>query len=69
MKISSIYSCFLLKLVAVTDRSGLKLPREFGLLVKHALYFDRYTRLPAPDVDVLRDECLEYLTTTTTTAK
>jgi aarF domain-containing kinase len=59
----------LLKLVAVTDRNGLKFPREFGLLVKQALYFDRYTRLLAPDVDVSRDERLEYLTTTTTTAK
>jgi hypothetical protein len=38
-------------------------------LVKQALYFDRYTRLLAPDVDVLRDERLEYLATTTTTAK
>jgi len=51
----------LLKIVAVTDRNGLKLPREFGLLVKQALYFDRYTRLLAPDVDVLRDDRLQFL--------
>jgi aarF domain-containing kinase len=31
------------------------LHREFGLLIKQALYLDRYTRILAPDVDVLRD--------------
>jgi aarF domain-containing kinase len=31
----------LLKIVAVTEDNGLKLPREFGLLVKQSLYFDR----------------------------
>jgi len=46
----------LLKLVQLTERNGIKLPREFGLLVKQALYFDRYTKLLAPDLDVLRDD-------------
>eukprot|EP00804_Cyclotella_cryptica_P029289 CCRYP_011714-RA/>CCRYP_011714-RA protein AED:0.11 eAED:0.11 QI:79/-1/1/1/-1/1/1/468/518 len=31
----------LLRIVAVTEDNGLKLPREFGLLVKQSLYFDR----------------------------
>lgn len=44
-----------LDLVGVADRNGVKLPREFGILLKQVLYFDRYTRLLAPDVDVLSD--------------
>ena len=31
----------LLEIVEVATKNGLKLPREFGLLVKQALYFDR----------------------------
>uniref|UniRef100_A0A7S0PYT9 Protein kinase domain-containing protein n=1 Tax=Coccolithus braarudii TaxID=221442 RepID=A0A7S0PYT9_9EUKA len=37
---------------------GIRFPREFALLVKQVLYFDRYTRLLAPDLDVLSDERL-----------
>ena len=37
---------------------GIRFPREFALLVKQVLYFDRYTRLLAPDLDVLNDERL-----------
>lgn len=29
--------------------------REFGLLVKQMLYFDRYVRLLAPELQVLQD--------------
>eukprot|EP00435_Cladocopium_sp_Y103_P040265 s1176_g10.t3 len=43
----------LLEVVRVAESNGLKLPREFALL---ALYFDRYTKLLAPDLDPLRDE-------------
>lgn len=46
----------LLEVVRVAESNGLKLPREFALLVKQALYFDRYTKLLAPDLDPLRDE-------------
>ena len=42
----------LLKMVAVTEDNGLKLPREFGLLVKQSLYFDRYLKILAPGLDV-----------------
>jgi len=45
-----------LEIVKVTDDNGLKLPREFALLVKQALYFDRYTKLLAPELDPLQDE-------------
>lgn len=45
----------LLELVDVTEDNGLKLPREFGLLVKQSLYFDRYLKILAPDLDVMTD--------------
>ncbi len=45
----------LLEIVEVTENNGLKLPREFGLLVKQSLYFDRYLKILAPNVDVMND--------------
>merc|ERR1711908_231127 len=47
---------WLLQIVAVAENNGLKLPREFGLLLKQSLYFDRYLKLLAPDLDTLRDQ-------------
>ncbi len=46
----------LLDIVDVTENNGLKLPREFGLLVKQSLYFDRYLKVLAPNLDVMGDE-------------
>eukprot|EP00986_Skeletonema_menzelii_P006563 scaffold2491_cov145-Skeletonema_menzelii.AAC.6 len=46
----------LLKIVDVTEDNGLKLPREFGLLVKQSLYFDRYLKILAPDLNTSTDE-------------
>lgn len=40
----------------VATNYGIRFPREFALLVKQVLYFDRYTSLLAPDLDVLNDE-------------
>jgi len=45
----------LLELVDITEDNGLKLPREFGLLVKQSLYFDRYLKILAPGIDVMSD--------------
>lgn len=45
----------LLEIVEVTESNGLKLPREFGLLVKQSLYFDRYLKILAPNLDVVND--------------
>jgi len=45
----------LLDIVDVTEDNGLKLPREFGLLVKQSLYFDRYLKILAPELDVMGD--------------
>merc|ERR1712228_948085 len=49
----------LLDMVNVAEDNGLKLPREFGLLVKQSLYFDRYLRILAPGIDVVNDERLD----------
>jgi aarF domain-containing kinase len=40
----------------VSEDYGLKFPREFGLLLKQLLYFDRYTKLLAPSLNVLGDD-------------
>lgn len=45
----------ILELARVSEEGGVKLPREFGLLLKQALYFDRYTKILAPELDPLRD--------------
>ncbi|KAL5991339.1 hypothetical protein ACLOJK_012246 [Asimina triloba] len=45
-----------LDLVRVSESYGLKFPREFALLMKQLLYFDRYTRLLAPEMNMLRDQ-------------
>ncbi|CAN0331826.1 unnamed protein product, partial [Ectocarpus sp. 12 AP-2014] len=50
---------FLLDLVSVSRDNGLKLPREFGLLIKQQLYFDRYTKILAPTLDPLRDSRMQ----------
>ena len=44
-----------LDVVATAERNGLVLPREFGLLVKQGLYFDRYLKTLAPDLNPFND--------------
>ncbi|KAG5179039.1 ABC1 family-domain-containing protein [Tribonema minus] len=46
----------LIDIAATAENNGLRLPREFGLLIKQALYFDAYSQLLAPTVDLLRDD-------------
>uniref|UniRef100_A0A0C9RWZ3 TSA: Wollemia nobilis Ref_Wollemi_Transcript_7702_1977 transcribed RNA sequence n=1 Tax=Wollemia nobilis TaxID=56998 RepID=A0A0C9RWZ3_9CONI len=45
-----------LDVIRVSESYGLKFPREFALLMKQLLYFDRYTRLLAPNLNMLRDD-------------
>lgn len=40
----------------VSESYGLRFPREFALLMKQLLYFDRYTRLLAPNMNMLQDQ-------------
>ena len=42
----------------VAEGYGIRFPREFALLLKQVLYFDRYTQLLAPGLDVMADERL-----------
>lgn len=45
-----------LQIVEIGDTHGIRFPREFGLLLKQLLYFDRYTQLLAPSLSVLNDD-------------
>jgi predicted unusual protein kinase regulating ubiquinone biosynthesis (AarF/ABC1/UbiB family) len=40
----------------ISKRNGLRIPREFGLLIKQMLYFDRYAKILAPEVDLIKDQ-------------
>mmetsp|Transcript_13860 Transcript_13860/g.43924 ORF Transcript_13860/g.43924 Transcript_13860/m.43924 type:complete len:131 (-) Transcript_13860:240-632(-) len=46
-------------IVQVGESYGLKFPREFGLLLKQILYFDRYVRLLAPELQVMTDKRIQ----------
>lgn len=45
----------LLKIVRAGETHGLKFPREFGLLLKQILYFDRYVKILAPTLEIVSD--------------
>ncbi|XP_023535612.1 uncharacterized aarF domain-containing protein kinase At5g05200, chloroplastic [Cucurbita pepo subsp. pepo] len=45
-----------LDVLRVSESYGLRFPREFALLMKQLLYFDRYTRLLAPNMNMLQDQ-------------
>ncbi|TGN20763.1 ABC1 kinase family protein [Leptospira idonii] len=39
----------------IAEKNGLKIPREFALLMKQMLYFDRYVKSMAPEINLFRD--------------
>lgn len=41
-----------LNLVRIGEKYGVQFPREFSLFIKQLLYFDRYTRILAPSLQV-----------------
>lgn len=51
----------MLDMVAVGERHGIRFPRDFALLFKQMLYFDRFTRVLAPYTDVYADSRLHML--------
>jgi len=51
----------LLDIVATGERHGLHFPREFALLLKQFLYFDRYIQLMAPGLSLYADARVELL--------
>jgi aarF domain-containing kinase len=46
----------LTKMIRISEDNGLRIPREFVLLFKQILYFDRYIRLLAPGLDIMNSE-------------
>jgi predicted unusual protein kinase regulating ubiquinone biosynthesis (AarF/ABC1/UbiB family) len=46
----------MLEIVALGERYGLHFPREFALLLKQFLYFDRYVHILAPDMNMFGDQ-------------
>lgn len=51
----------MLDIVAVGERHGIRFPRAFALLLKQILYFDRYVKILAPDMNVFADERIALL--------
>lgn len=49
----------LIDIVRVGEDNGIRFPREFGILVKQLLYFDRYTQILAPGLQVLSDRRID----------
>lgn len=45
----------MLEIVEIGKRHGLHFPRDFALLTKQMLYFDRFMKVLAPDMDMFKD--------------
>mmetsp|Transcript_12844 Transcript_12844/g.32432 ORF Transcript_12844/g.32432 Transcript_12844/m.32432 type:complete len:241 (-) Transcript_12844:132-854(-) len=45
-----------LDVVDIGEKRGLRFPREFALLIKQMLYFDRFVQELAPELDVFTDD-------------
>jgi len=51
----------LMDMVKVGEDNGIHFPREFALLLKQFLYFDRYVHVLAPELDMFVDDRLNML--------
>lgn len=49
------YGQLLPDVIAVSRKHGIRMPREFILILKQLLYFDRYAKLAAPNLNVFND--------------
>jgi aarF domain-containing kinase len=49
----------MMDVVAVGERHGIRFPRAFALLFKQILYFDRYIKILAPDLELFADDRLQ----------
>jgi aarF domain-containing kinase len=54
-------NALLMEIVRIGEQHGLHFPREFALLIKQFLYFDRYVHILAPEMDMFLDERLQRL--------
>jgi predicted unusual protein kinase regulating ubiquinone biosynthesis (AarF/ABC1/UbiB family) len=51
----------LMDIVKIGEQHGIHFPREFALLLKQFLYFDRYVHVLAPELDMFIDDRLNML--------
>lgn len=51
----------MLDIVAVGEKHGIHFPRDFALLFKQILYFDRFMKVLAPYTDIYADERLKMI--------
>ncbi|MCP5169469.1 MAG: AarF/ABC1/UbiB kinase family protein [Hahellaceae bacterium] len=51
----------LMDMVKTGEKHGIHFPREFALLMKQFLYFDRYVHILAPELDMFMDDRLNML--------
>ncbi len=51
----------LMDMIKVGENNGIHFPREFALLLKQFLYFDRYVHVLAPELDMFVDSRLNML--------
>ncbi|MHA3104548.1 ABC1 kinase family protein [Acinetobacter sp. ANC 3791] len=51
----------MLDMVSIGERHGIHFPRDFALLFKQMLYFDRFMRVLAPYVDIYADQRLKMV--------
>ncbi|MBJ8504702.1 AarF/ABC1/UbiB kinase family protein [Acinetobacter seifertii] len=51
----------MMDMVGVGERHGIKFPRDFALLFKQILYFDRFMRVLAPYTDIYADQRLKMV--------
>jgi len=54
-------SDIMMDMVSVGERHGIKFPRDFALLFKQMLYFDRFMRVLAPYTDIYADQRLKMV--------
>ncbi|MCQ6261919.1 AarF/UbiB family protein [Alcanivorax sp. MM125-6] len=53
----------LTELVRIGEGHGIRFPREFALLLKQFLYFDRYVQALAPELDMFNDQRVDMFGT------
>ncbi|MBW7856853.1 MAG: AarF/ABC1/UbiB kinase family protein [Leptonema sp. (in: Bacteria)] len=54
----------ILSLSEAGQRNGIRFPREFALLIKQFLYFDRYIKILAPRMNLFQDDRIQRRLTT-----
>ena len=58
---ASDLNALMLEMVGVGERHGIHFPRDFALLMKQMLYFDRFMRILTPHMDLFGDARLQLL--------